>query len=98
MKTFAAALAAAGTLMFALVPAKAEPVDMSTVTCGQMMGMKENEITFMLTWVIGYLAGTQEELSMDPDVLGKTAEDTVKYCSENQEMSVVNATKEVTAQ
>lgn len=35
---------------------------------------------------------------MDPDVLGKTAEDTVKYCSENQEMSVVNATKEVTAQ
>lgn len=98
MMKFAAALAAAGTLMIAAVPAKAEPVDMSTVTCGQMMGMKQDEVTFMLTWVIGYLAGTQEELSMDPDTLGKTAEDTVKYCGENQEMSVVNAAKEVTAQ
>ena len=51
----------------------------------------------MLTWVQGYLAGTDEELSMDPDALGKSIDATVAYCGENQEMSVLNATKESAA-
>lgn len=78
--------------------ASAEPVDMSTITCGQLMGMKTDEVSFILTWVAGYTAGTAEELSMDPDVLGKTVEGTVKYCTENAEMSVLNAVKEVSAE
>jgi hypothetical protein len=77
--------------------AKAEPVDMSTVTCAQLMTMKADEVSFILTWVVGYMAGTAEELSMDPDALGKTVADTVTYCTENQEMSVLNAAKEVSA-
>ena len=76
-------------------PASSEPVDMSTITCAQLMSMKPDEVSFILTWVAGYTAGTEEELSMDPDALGKTVSGTVTYCQENTEMSVLNAIKEV---
>lgn len=94
--TIAAALAAA--CLLSPVAARADAVDMSTVTCGTLLTMDEQAVTFMLTWVAGYLAGVNDELSMDPDVLGASVEATVKYCQENQEMSVVNAAKAVEAE
>lgn len=95
MKKFLILAASVATLAAAAAPARAEPVDMSTITCAQLMSMKQDEISFILTWVQGYMAGAQEETSMDPDALGKSVTDTVAYCQENQEMSVMNATKEV---
>lgn len=77
--------------------ARADPVDMSTITCAQLLQQKTEEVSFILTWVAGYDAGTKEELSMDPDALGKVVADTITYCNENQEMSVLNALTEVSA-
>lgn len=96
MKLFAAA-ALAATFTFAAIPAKAAPVDMSTITCAQLLGMQQDEISFVLIWVAGYMAGTEEELSMDPDTLSAAVTATVTYCGENQEMSVLNAAKESAA-
>ena len=96
MKLLAAATLAASIALAAL-PAKADPVDMSTITCAQLLSMKQDEVSFVLVWVAGYMAGTEEELSMDPDTLGKSVNDTVTYCGENQEMSVLNAAKESAA-
>ena len=41
--------------------------------------------------------GTVARLSMDPDALGTSVTDTITYCGENQEMSVLNAATEVSA-
>ena len=87
-------VSSAALAIVASAPARADAVDMSTVTCGQLMAMPAEGVSFMLTWVQGYLAGTDEELSMDPDALGKSIDATVAYCKENEEMSVLNATKE----
>lgn len=95
MKSFLAAALAAGTIAFAPAQARAEPVDMSTITCGQLAGMKQEEVGFILIWVMGYMAGLEEELSMDPDILGNTVAGTVAYCAEHTEMSVLNAATEV---
>jgi hypothetical protein len=94
MNLLSVALLAATAAILSAIPAKSDPVDMSTVTCAQLLGMKQDEVTFMLVWTAGYLAGTAEELSMDPDALGQAAEKTVTYCQANQEMSVLNAAKE----
>ena len=90
-------VSSAALAIVANAPARADAVDMSTVTCGQLMTMPAEGVSFMLTWVQGYLAGTDEELSMDPDALGKSIDATVAYCKENEEMSVLNATKESAA-
>ena len=91
-KLIAAAFAA--TALFSSLPAKADAIDMSTITCAQLMEMKQDEISFVLIWVAGYLAGTEEETSMDPDALGAHVTATVTYCGANTEMSVLNAAKE----
>lgn len=93
MKALLIAAAGAASLI-AATASRADPVDMSTITCSQLLGMKQDEVSFMLTWIVGYMAGTDEETSMDPDVLTKHITDTVTYCTENQEMSVMNAAKE----
>ena len=93
MKSILLAALAATSLVTATA-SRADPVDMSTITCAQLLGMKQDEVSFMLTWIVGYMAGTGEETSMDPDILTKHVTDTVKYCTENQEMSVMNAAKE----
>jgi hypothetical protein len=98
MKNIILAATASMAALLATTSARSEAVDMSTITCSQLMTMKTDEVSFILTWVVGYMAGTNEELSMDPDALGKTVTDTVTYCQENQEMSVLNAAKEVSAQ
>jgi hypothetical protein len=95
MKKILGVVLAAGVAAFSPQPVKAGPVDMSTITCAQLLGMNPDEISFTLIWVVGYMAGTAEELSMDPDILGKTVTDTVNYCRENEEMSVLNAATEV---
>jgi len=90
-KTFAAIVFSA---LLAPLAARAEPIDMSTVTCGALLTMNQDEVSFTLIWVAGYLAGTEEELSMDPDLLGGHVGRTVEYCQEHQEMSVLNAAME----
>jgi acid stress chaperone HdeB len=97
MKKLLALAASAAILAAVSAPSRADPVDMSTITCANLMSMKQDEISFVLIWVQGYMAGSQEETSMDPDALGKSVTDTVTYCGENTEMSVMNATKEVAA-
>ena len=97
MKKLLALAASAAILAVVSAPSRADPVDMSTITCANLISMKQEEVQFVLIWVQGYMAGTDEETSMDPDALGKSVTDTVTYCQENTEMSVMNATKEVSA-
>ncbi|MGD9913036.1 MAG: HdeA/HdeB family chaperone [Rhizobiaceae bacterium] len=94
MKKFLAATALAAFALGTAAPAKADAVDMSTITCGQLLQMKQDEISFVLIWVAGYMAGTEEETSMDPAALGAHVTATVTYCGQNAEMSVLNAAKE----
>jgi acid stress chaperone HdeB len=95
MKKFFAVAASAAVLAIASAPLRAEPVDMSTITCENLLSMQQDEISFVLIWVQGYTAGANDDSSMDPDVLGKSVTDTVTYCQANGSTSVMNAVKAV---
>jgi hypothetical protein len=84
MKKLFALAAAAATLAIASTPSRADAIDMSTITCENLMSMKQDEVSFVLIWVQGYMAGTNDDASMDPEVLGKSVTDTVAYCQENK--------------
>jgi hypothetical protein len=77
-------VSAAALAVAAAAPARADPVDMSTITCGQLMAMPADGVSFMLTWVQGYMAGTEEELRMDPEVLGQIGWRAVPYRKANR--------------
>jgi acid stress chaperone HdeB len=85
---FAAALVAASVF-----PASAERVDMSTITCGQLVQMNEDEGSFFLIWLDGWLAGQADATTMDPDELKNQIDGIAAECDASPELSVINAAK-----
>ncbi|MGL4404681.1 MAG: HdeA/HdeB family chaperone [Notoacmeibacter sp.] len=80
------------------VPAAAEPLDVSTVTCEQVMTFNEDEATTAMIWLDGWLAGQADNTMLDPDQLGKQVEGILMVCAQNTTMSLLNAAKEYLAE
>ena len=61
------------------------------------VGTRSSTLPVSLSELKDHLAvvGTNDDASMDPDVLGKSVTDTVAYCTDNKSTSVVNAVKAV---
>ena len=78
---------------FAVLPAKAEKLDMSTVTCTQLAAMNEDEIAWYLIWLDGWLAGQADNTMLDIDELGAQIDGIGKACEAAPESSVINAAK-----
>ncbi len=89
LPVFAAAVA------FSAMPnlARAEILDMSTVTCAQLSEMNEDEGSFFLIWLDGWLAGQADATTMDPDELKNQIDGIAGKCVETPELSVINAAK-----
>jgi hypothetical protein len=93
-------LLTAGLLTASLAgsPAFAESVDMSTITCEQVMASSQDDATTTLIWLDGWLAGQADNTMLDPDDLGKQVEGILGVCQENGAMSLINAAKQYLAQ
>ncbi len=76
----------------------AESVDMSTITCEQVMSSSQDDATTTLIWLDGWLAGQADNTMLDPDDLGKQVEGILSVCQENGAMSLINAAKQYLAQ
>ncbi len=88
-------LAATALLAFAaLVPAKAEMLDMSTITCTQLASMNESEGSWFLVWLDGYLAGQADSTELDIEQLGAQIDGIAEVCQQKPDLSVINAAKE----
>jgi hypothetical protein len=86
------------TAGLAISPAFAESVDMSTITCEQVMSSSQDDATTTLIWLDGWLAGQADNTMLDPDDLGKQVEGILSVCQENGAMSLINAAKQYLAQ
>lgn len=79
-------------------PAFSESVDMSTITCEQVMTSNQDEVTTVLIWLDGWLAGQADNTMLDPDEMGKQVEGILGVCEANASMSLMNAAKEFLAE
>src|SRR4051794_34346535 len=93
MKKLLVLAAAAATIAIASTPSRADAIDMSTITCENLMSMKQDEVSFVLIWVQGYMAGTNDDASMDPEVLTKWVNDRVPFCRAKKPPSVATAVR-----
>ena len=89
-----------GVALFTMlvVPAFAESVDMSTITCEQTLAGNTDDMTTTLIWLDGWLAGQADDTMLDPDQLGKQVEGILTVCQENASMSLMNAAKQYLAE
>ena len=80
--------------LFTAGVAQAETVDMSVVTCKDLMAMDDDKAANFLLWMDGYLAGQADVTTIDTDELGSQIDGIAKVCTEKPDISAMSAAKE----
>ena len=73
--------------------ARAEMVDMSTVTCAQISEMSEEDGSMFLIWLDGWLAGQKDATTLEVDELSAQIDGIAEECEQQPALSVMNAAK-----
>jgi acid stress chaperone HdeB len=84
----AAALLAAG-------PAKAQVVDMSTITCADFSSRPPEQMANIMFWLEGYYTENDDPTTIDFSEFKSTLEKLLLYCKDNPTVGVLTAADEV---
>jgi len=75
-----------------LVPASAEKIDLSTMTCKQFMGAGKDEMGLILTWLDAYYKDEDDPPVIDTDKFTRNAGKLGAYCATNPTIGLITAT------
>ena len=92
-KIFALALAAS---VIAILPARAEVIDVSTIKCAELTTMSTEDASYLLIWLHGYYGGKAEDTTIDLKSFETVAADMGAKCAENPELGIMTAVQQVT--
>src|SRR5579864_9072487 len=82
----------AGTFALGLAPARAEKLDLSTLTCKQFMSLSKDEINMILTWLDAYYKDEDAPAVIDTDKYIRNAGKLGGYCAGNPTIGLITAT------
>ncbi len=85
----------AAALALSSVPAHAEVLDLSTMSCKQFLAGGDDEIKMVLTWMDGWYKGDEDKAIIDTTVFVENAKKFGAYCAANPTVSIVNAAEEI---
>ena len=85
------------TAMLAAAPARAEQVDLSTITCKKFFEYNKDNLSIMLMWLDGYYAEDDAPPIVDFDKMTVNAQKLGEYCGKNPDHSVITAADKVLA-
>ena len=94
MKTSVSILFVAA-LALSSVPARAEVLDLSTLSCKEFLAGGDDEIKMVLTWMDGWYKGDDDKAIIDTNVFVENAKKFGAYCAANPSISIVNAAEEI---
>jgi hypothetical protein len=93
MKKLSMILVAAA--LFAALPAKAQQLDLSTVTCKDFIASDKETIGFILMWLEGYYSEQDAKPIVDFDKLKGNGGRLGEYCGKNPSHSLITAADDV---
>jgi len=83
-------------LVFALIPAQAQvTVDVSKITCEQLLTEKPVPAKYVVLWLSGYYNGKRNNTIIEPEAMDKNEQKVDFYCNYHREMTVMDAVKNV---
>jgi acid stress chaperone HdeB len=94
-KVASTALVAAALL--AAVPADAQVVDLSTLSCKQFIELPKETLNAVTLWLDAFLTDEEETAVIDFDKMKDKAERLAAYCAQNPETSLMTAAEHVMA-
>jgi len=89
MKKLLMLIAAAS--LWAAAPAKAQQLDLATVTCKQFVDSDKETIGYILMWLEGYYADEDDPPVVDFDKMKANGGKLGTYCGENPGHSLITA-------
>jgi len=87
--------AAAAAALLAVSPAKAQVVDMSTITCADFSARPADQMANIMFWLEGYYTEDDDPTTIDFAEFKSTLEKLLVYCSNNPTVGVLTAADEV---
>ena len=93
MKRLSLLLVAAA--MAAPVPAIAEKLDLSTITCQKLLEYDKENLGLLLTWLEGYYSADDDDPVIDFDKMAVNAKQLGEYCGRNPTIGVITAAEKI---
>jgi acid stress chaperone HdeB len=93
MKRIAAALAVAA-LTFAM-PARAQVVDLTTLTCKEFLASGKDAIGLLMLWVDGYFTSDSDPAVIDFGRLKSQGEELGAYCADHPDATMISAAEKI---
>jgi acid stress chaperone HdeB len=90
MRTFI--LIVACGLALGLAPARAEKIDLSTMTCKQFLAADKDAITLILTWLDAYYKEEDDPPVINTEKFTRNAGKLAGYCATNPTIGLITAT------
>jgi len=94
MKT-AALFVVAASLLLSPVAARAETLDLATMSCKQFIDSGPDEIKMVLIWLDGWYKGDSDDALIDTEVFVSNAKKFGGYCGANPTVSIVTAAEKI---
>jgi acid stress chaperone HdeB len=95
MKPRRAMIAPALMAMFAAMPAHAQVVDVSKLTCEEFLKSGKDGIAYIVVWLDGYYTGEDDPSTMDFGKIARNIERFGDYCSKNPRSAMTDAADEI---
>ena len=83
--------------LFGPVQAKAEKLDLSTISCKRFFDYSKENIGLLLTWLEGYYSGDDDDPVIDFDKMAVNAKKLGEYCAAHPETGIITAADELFA-
>jgi acid stress chaperone HdeB len=80
------------SLALSLAPARAEKIDLSTMTCKQFMAISKDEMGIILTWLDAYYKEEDDPPVIDTEKFTRNAGKLGGYCAQNPTIGLITAT------
>jgi acid stress chaperone HdeB len=91
----AGAAVLAALLVLPTVPARAEVLDLSTMSCKQFVDSGEDMIKLVLIWMDGWYKGDSDDAIIDTEVFVQNGKKFGSYCAINPTVSIVTAAEKI---
>ena len=85
-------------VLAAAMPAQAQKVDLSTITCKQFLEMNRESISLILMWMAGYYSDQDAPPIVDFEKMKENASKLGGYCSKNPDVGLITAAEETIAE
>jgi acid stress chaperone HdeB len=81
--------------MLAPLSAKAEKLDLSTITCKKFLDYSKENIGLLLTWLEGYYSGDEDDPVIDFDKMAANGKKLGAACAKDPDIGLITAAEKI---